>query len=150
MPDTYRCPACHQYDGATAADHALHLVYTRLQNLGPAGAHRGAYIDRADVLNVVQDLLATHNSERINVLTAAAVDNPFTVGDDIHGYAGGAFGRDSYQCRFVIAVGNGPVPWIVTQQFDSRQPEFTTSVKTAWDTRDATDHCTCYETRDRG
>ncbi len=38
--------------------------------------------------------------------------NPFKVGDIIHGFAGGAFGRDSYACRRVEAVGPD---WIVTR-----------------------------------
>lgn len=33
-------------------------------------------------------------------------------GQVIHGFAGGAFGRDSYRCRKVEAVGRG---WIVTR-----------------------------------
>lgn len=37
---------------------------------------------------------------------------PLTVGDVIHGFAEGAFGRDSYQCRRVEAVGPD---WIVTR-----------------------------------
>lgn len=37
---------------------------------------------------------------------------PLSVGDVIHGYAEGAFGRDSYNCRRVEAVGPD---WIVTR-----------------------------------
>lgn len=40
------------------------------------------------------------------------VRNPFMVGDVIHGFARGHFGRDSYVCRRVEAVG---VDWIVTR-----------------------------------
>jgi hypothetical protein len=36
----------------------------------------------------------------------------FKVGDAIHGFAGGYFGRDSYECRLVEAVGKD---WIVTR-----------------------------------
>jgi hypothetical protein len=34
------------------------------------------------------------------------------VGEVVHGFAGGAFGRDSYDCRRVEAVGHD---WIVTR-----------------------------------
>jgi hypothetical protein len=34
------------------------------------------------------------------------------VGEIIHGFAGGAFGRDSYECRRVEAVG---ADWVVTR-----------------------------------
>lgn len=37
---------------------------------------------------------------------------PFKVGDVIHGFAAGSFGRDSYACRRVEAVG---ADWIVTR-----------------------------------
>lgn len=71
--------------------------------------------------------------------------NPFTPGDTIHGHAGGAFGRDSYACRFVLVVGTAQIPWIVTQQFGTQYPEFTTFVQLAWDERDNHTHCTCGE-----
>lgn len=38
--------------------------------------------------------------------------NPFNVGDIIHGFCFGSFGRDSYACRRVEAVGPD---WIVTR-----------------------------------
>ena len=34
------------------------------------------------------------------------------VGDVIHGFAGGVFGRDSYTCRRIEAIG---IDWIVTR-----------------------------------
>ena len=37
---------------------------------------------------------------------------PLAVGDVIHGFANGAFGRDSYDCRTIEAVGPD---WIVTR-----------------------------------
>jgi hypothetical protein len=37
---------------------------------------------------------------------------PFRLGDIIHGFCGGAFGRDSYNCRRVEAVG---ADWVVTR-----------------------------------
>lgn len=40
----------------------------------------------------------------------------------IHGYANGYFGRDSYACRIVEAVGAG---WLVTRNTEGR-PEFIT------------------------
>lgn len=46
--------------------------------------------------------------------------NPFHVGDVIHGFAGGAFGRDSYNCRTVEAVGKD---WAVTRN-ESGDAEF--------------------------
>lgn len=46
--------------------------------------------------------------------------NRFSVGDEIHGFAGGAFGRDSYDCRVVEAVGRD---WIVTRNTNA-EPEF--------------------------
>lgn len=39
----------------------------------------------------------------------------FLVGQPIHGFAGGVFGRDSYACRRVEAVGHD---WIVTRSED--------------------------------
>jgi hypothetical protein len=36
----------------------------------------------------------------------------FLPGQPIHGYAGGVFGRDSYECRRVEAVGHD---WLVTR-----------------------------------
>ena len=36
----------------------------------------------------------------------------FFVGEVVHGFVGGAFGRDSYDCRRVEAVG---ADWIVTR-----------------------------------
>lgn len=38
--------------------------------------------------------------------------NPPAIGTVIHGFADGMFGRDSYQCRRVEAVGSD---WIVTR-----------------------------------
>lgn len=38
--------------------------------------------------------------------------NPFAIGHAIHGFAGGYFGRDSYHCRTVEAVGPD---WVVTR-----------------------------------
>lgn len=48
--------------------------------------------------------------------------NPLQVGQVIHGFAGGAFGRDSYACRRVEAIG---VDWVVTRNW-AGWPEFTT------------------------
>ncbi len=39
------------------------------------------------------------------------------VGEQIHGFAGGAFGRDSYACRRVEAIGHD---WIVTRNAEGR------------------------------
>jgi hypothetical protein len=38
--------------------------------------------------------------------------NPLQVGEVIHGFCGGAFGRDSYKCRRVEAIG---ADWAVTR-----------------------------------
>ena len=46
--------------------------------------------------------------------------DPLTPGDLIHGYAYGAFGRDSYDCRRIEAVGPD---WIVTRD-DTGATEF--------------------------
>lgn len=43
-----------------------------------------------------------------------------TVGRAIHGYAGGAFGRDSYNCRRIEAAGTD---WVVTRN-DAGHAEF--------------------------
>jgi len=40
------------------------------------------------------------------------VTHGFRVGDILHGFCGGSFGRDSYACRRVEAVG---ADWIVTR-----------------------------------
>lgn len=44
----------------------------------------------------------------------------YSVGEPVHGFAGGAFGRDSYACRRVEAVG---WDWIVTRN-ERGEPEF--------------------------
>jgi hypothetical protein len=49
-----------------------------------------------------------------------AAKHEWAVGEPIHGFAGGAFGRDSYGCRRVEAVG---WDWIVTRD-ESGEPEF--------------------------
>lgn len=62
------------------------------------------------------------------------------VGDVVHGYAGGAFGRDSYACRRVEAVGPG---WLVTR--NDRGPEFVELARLGdegRDRRDCDDDCT--------
>lgn len=46
--------------------------------------------------------------------------NPFRVGDEVHGFADGYFGRDSYGCRRVEAVGPD---WIVTRRLDGAGDE---------------------------
>ncbi len=47
------------------------------------------------------------------------------VGQRIHGFAGGAFGRDSYTCRTVEAVG---ADWVVTRN-DNGWPEFVSGIR---------------------
>jgi hypothetical protein len=64
--------------------------------------------------------------------------NRFLVGQVIHGFAGGVFGRDSYQCRRVEAVG---YDWLVTRN-ESGDPEFTTDLDLI-NPDDRDDHCTC-------
>lgn len=49
-------------------------------------------------------------------------EDKFVVGTIVHGFAAGAFGRDSYYCRTVEAVGQG---WIVTRN-SVGEAEFTT------------------------
>lgn len=44
----------------------------------------------------------------------------FTPGDVIHGFCGGSFGRDSYACRRVEAVGPD---WIVTRNSFASKPD---------------------------
>lgn len=51
--------------------------------------------------------------------------NEFTVGEEIHGFAGGYFGRDSYDCRIVEAVGKD---WIVTRNTNG-EAEFTSTTR---------------------
>ena len=50
------------------------------------------------------------------------------VGEVIHGFAGGAFGRDSYECRRVEAVGHD---WIVTRN-GRGQVEFAAGSRIPW------------------
>lgn len=47
---------------------------------------------------------------------------PLAVGDVIHGFAYGAFGRDHYQCVRIEAVGPD---WIVTRDADGEGSGFT-------------------------
>lgn len=51
------------------------------------------------------------------------MSRPLTVGDVIHGFAGGAFGRDHYDCVRIEAVGPD---WIVARDPDEpeRWPSF--------------------------
>lgn len=51
-----------------------------------------------------------------------------TVGAAVHGYAGGAFGRDSYACRVVEAIGPD---WIVTRNRHG-EAEAVTGEHVAW------------------
>ncbi len=51
------------------------------------------------------------------------------VGQILHGYCGGMFGRDSYGDKRIEAVG---VDWCVARESD-RNPVFATSVGTSWD-----------------
>lgn len=65
----------------------------------------------------------------------------FQIGDQIHGFAGGAFGRDSYDCRIVEAVGTD---WAVTRNTNG-EPEMVsgTHLQHAYYAR--TDRSFCYE-----
>lgn len=77
---------------------------------------------------------------------------PLAVGDIIHGFANGAFGRDSYDCRKIEAVGPD---WIVTRD-ENGDVEFAAGRRTlelcqanrepiirtdGWDDRDQTPCC---------
>ena len=47
------------------------------------------------------------------------MSHTFKVGEIIHGYASGVFGRDSYGCRRIEAVGKD---WVVTRTIKGFQP----------------------------
>jgi hypothetical protein len=44
---------------------------------------------------------------------------PIQVGDELHGYCGGYFGRDHYDCGIVEAVGRD---WLVLRTMDAGDP----------------------------
>lgn len=64
--------------------------------------------------------------------------NAFRVGQVIHGFANGAFGRDSYSCRRVEAVG---ADWIVTRN-KSGTVEFSSDFDYIEDPEDRS-YCAC-------
>lgn len=69
---------------------------------------------------------------------------PLAVGDKIHGFACGAFGRDHYNCVRVEAVGSD---WVVTRDPELNYVEFASgednlkSIKEARDERCPNDYC---------
>jgi hypothetical protein len=63
----------------------------------------------------------------------------FVVGDVIHGFAGGAFGRDSYGCRTVEAVGTD---WVVTRN-SAGAAEFASGDSLHWARLSADDRSYC-------
>ena len=50
-----------------------------------------------------------------------SLTDEFRVGMLVHGFANGVFGRDSYSCRRIEAMG---ADWVVTRTLDSGDPEF--------------------------
>ena len=50
-----------------------------------------------------------------------ALDEPLTVGDTLHGFCGGAFGRESYGDKIVEALGKD---WVVARETDTDQAQF--------------------------
>lgn len=44
---------------------------------------------------------------------------PLRVGDVLHGYCGGAFGRDSYECKRVEAIG---ADWVICRTVGGQYP----------------------------
>lgn len=44
-----------------------------------------------------------------------------SVGDVLHGFCGGAFGRESYGTKVVEAAGKD---WVVAREIDTDQPQF--------------------------
>lgn len=51
-----------------------------------------------------------------------SLTDEFRVGTEVHGFAGGVFGRDSYGCRRIEAMGSD---WVVTRMLEApREPEF--------------------------
>ena len=66
--------------------------------------------------------------------------NRFLIGDQVHGPAGGVFGRDSFGCRTVEAVG---ADFIVTRDGDG-VPEFVSGdidLTVAYRERDSRSQC---------
>lgn len=64
------------------------------------------------------------------------MSHDFKVGEVLHGFQGGAFGRDSYECRRIEAVG---ADWIVTRTltFSQNSVELVTGDSLQWLQRDA-------------
>lgn len=52
------------------------------------------------------------DAEPLDGLLLVSAAHGFLVGSVVHGFAAGSFGRDSYDCRRVEAVG---ADWIVTR-----------------------------------
>ena len=46
--------------------------------------------------------------------------NPLQIGMVLHGYCNGYFGRDSYECNRVEAVG---ADWVVVRGLESQRPD---------------------------
>lgn len=57
--------------------------------------------------------IGTFNGQQVYVRTDA--NRPLAVGDVLHGYCGGTFGRDHYACCAVEAVGPD---WVVVRDLD--------------------------------
>jgi len=63
----------------------------------------------------------------------------FTTGDVIHGFAAGSFGRDSYACRRVEAVG---ADWVLTRSGTFRTVEMVSSDRIpTWEQANNLDYC---------
>lgn len=54
-------------------------------------------------------------------------DGPLYVGDILHGYAGGVFGRDHYDCARIEAIG---ADWVVARNISGGEPVTATGTDT--------------------
>ena len=68
-------------------------------------------------------------------MTPPDLTREFRVGMQVHGFAGGVFGRDSYECRRIEAMGSD---WVVTRS-DTGTPEFASGSESLHWLKDAID-----------
>lgn len=64
--------------------------------------------------------------------------NPFKVGDVIHGFAFGYFGRDSYKCRRVEVANSD---YVVTRNLNNEIELLTEGLASVYETRDDRTYC---------
>lgn len=73
----------------------------------------------------VEEVLRARIAELEAQIAGPAADAPLVVGQVLHGYCGGIFGRDHYDCSRVEAIGPD---WVVVRD-DEGYPGFASGVE---------------------